>query len=173
MACHRSLKNIIAKEKRMAKYDVDSQLLISGKIREIYENEDGVFYQLKVKHRDGAVNLSIADKFTLPETGTYNIDDYVYIVGKTIEIFKNDDGTFYNLRIKHSTGTTNLMIEEQYIKGVKSEDENTNNEGENGSGEEGQGSNEGGENQGGENTETPQEPEPSGTDPEPEPNTGD
>lgn len=158
----------------MAKYEVDAELLISGKIKEVYENEDGVFYQLRVKHKDGATMISMADKFVLPETGTYNIDDYVYITGKVVEIITNDDGTFYNLKIKYNGGTTNLMIEEQYIKGVKSADEennNTNNEGENNNGEEG--GNEGGENQGETNPETPQEPEPSGTDPESEPNTGD
>lgn len=112
----------------MAKYDVDSKLLISGKIKEIYENEDGKFYQLRVKHRDGAIVISVADKYVYPESG-YEIDDYVQIAGKVLEIITNDDGIFYNLKIKHSTGSINLLIEEQYIKGVKPDDEEGENNG--------------------------------------------
>lgn len=99
----------------MAQYNVGDKLLIAGKIKEIFENEDGVFYQLKVKHKDGSINISVDEKYIQGESR--EIDDYVFISGKVIEIITNDEGVFYNLKVMHSTGSINLLIEEQYIKG--------------------------------------------------------
>ena len=45
-------------------------------------------------------------------TAKFNIDEKVHVTGKVIEINSNDDGIFYQLKIKTTNGSMVLNFEE-------------------------------------------------------------
>ena len=48
----------------------------------------------------------------------YEVGEKVTIAGKVIEAQQNEDGNFVHLKIKHSSGSTTLIMDEDQIIGV-------------------------------------------------------
>lgn len=47
----------------MATYKVDDKVLIQGKVQEIIENDEGIFYRMKVRHSGGSAIMSVEEQY--------------------------------------------------------------------------------------------------------------